>query len=652
MTYRREIDGLRAVAVLPVLFFHAGFTWFPGGFIGVDVFFVISGYLITGNILSDLRAGRFSLWDFYERRFRRIAPALLAMCAATIPFAWQWMVPAEFEAYGRSLLATALSFSNIHFWKATGYFAQPAALQPLLHTWSLAVEEQFYVLFPLLLIALKKYRAAGIAALAIASFLLTRVMAESDPAGNFYLLPTRFWELAAGALLAVFAPATPSRAVAEPLAAGGLACVVLSIFLLDDARSFPGPWALPPVLGTLALLAAGGDNLTARCVLARRPLVAIGLISYSLYLWHQPLFAFARIRLFGDVSKPLYLVLIGASVILAYASWRWIEQPFRDRRRFSRTSIFAGTAAAAAALFVFGLVSDRTGGLPQRQPSIGSAFGERLRVNHGLSADCEGKVPPPRTCVTDDAPEIVVWGDSFAMHLVAGIVASRPSVRLAQVTKSACGPLLGVAPLILPDYPRSWAEKCLAFNEAAKGYIERTKSIRFAVLSSPVAQYMQPVGTLLAGETVIPSGMEPARLHLLATVAWLKARGIAPVIFAPPPSSGSDTGACLARSAWIGEAGDRCSFPAADAAARGKKVRALLYSLGVPVVDVADFLCDERRCRARDGDVLIYRNGTHLSYEGSRYVGRQMDFFGRIVHAAAPAPAPGAQAGTGRFTPP
>lgn len=203
MKYRPEIDGLRAIAVLPVLFFHAGFDWAKGGFIGVDVFFVISGYLITSIILLELRAGTFTLSGFYERRIRRIAPALLLVCFATIPFAWLWMLPDEFTSYARSLVASIFSVSNILYWREIDYFAASTDLRPLLHTWSLAVEEQYYVIFPLMAAWLfrRNRLVLGIALLSLVSFALTFFMARFNPVGNFYLLPTRFWELGAGCWL-------------------------------------------------------------------------------------------------------------------------------------------------------------------------------------------------------------------------------------------------------------------------------------------------------------------------------------------------------------------------------------------------------------------------------------------------------------------
>ncbi|MEW9807794.1 acyltransferase family protein [Mesorhizobium sp. ZMM04-5] len=635
MKYRPEVDGLRAVAVLPVLFFHAGFTLFSGGFVGVDVFFVISGYLITNIIVADLSAGRFSVWSFYLRRLRRIAPALLVMCAATIPFAWVWMLPSEFNDYSKSLYTTALSVSNFHFWQKADYFAAQAELMPLLHTWSLGVEEQFYIVFPLLLILFGRFRLPAVALLAISSFLLALVLGPIAPAANFYLLPTRFWELAIGSVVAMSAIQPRGRAMAELCATGGLVLIVLSVLLLDGDGHYPGWYTLPSVLGTAMFLAVGDPRTFAARLLSWSPLVAVGLISYSVYLWHQPLFAFARIRLMGDVSDAIYLSLIALTFAFAYASWRWVEQPCRNRVVVDTRKIVIGIGAACALTIAIGLIGDLTNGLGQTRGATAQAAGisERMRINFGLSADCEGKLPVPDTCTTSGEPEILVWGDSFAMHLVPGIVASNPAAGIAQFTKSACGPFFGIAP-IPAGYPRDWPERCLRFTEAVKSYVRSTKSLRFAVLGSPFHAYLDGDTQLLASGERVLGGPELARAHFKDTLDLLRANGLTPVVFMPPPVDGREIGTCLARSVWLGISSERCNL-SPEARHKRAKVMELLDGLGVAVIDIAEVLCDERACSARTGDVLVFRDGAHLSYEGSAYLGRQMSFYDRIVAAEA-----------------
>jgi peptidoglycan/LPS O-acetylase OafA/YrhL len=361
MQYRREIDGLRAVAVLPVILFHAGISMFSGGFVGVDVFFVISGYLITTIIVSERREERFSILRFYERRARRILPALFLVLACSFPFAWLWMSPAQFSDFGRSLAATALFISNVHFWEHTGYFAPDAEIQPLLHTWSLAVEEQYYLVFPLILLMLGRFRpwvyTLVIASMALASLALSEWGWRNEPDANFFFTLSRFWELLVGSLCAIaLLDRRPWRS--NLLSLFGLGLIVGAILGYDDTVQFPSLWALAPVGGTaLIILFARSDTIVAT-VLSLRGFVGIGLISYSAYLWHQPIFAFARIRSLVEPAPALMLGLALVSLILAGLSWRLVEQPVRRRRNpviEGRVKLLSVSAAGIVAVFALGL---------------------------------------------------------------------------------------------------------------------------------------------------------------------------------------------------------------------------------------------------------------------------------------------------------
>ncbi|NJM31549.1 MAG: acyltransferase [Rhizobiales bacterium] len=310
--YRPEIDGLRALAVVPVMLFHGGVTGFSGGFTGVDVFFVISGYLITSILLEEQRSGRFSIAGFYERRARRILPALFLVAICTIPFAWMWMPDRQLEEFGQSLMATSLFVSNIHFWAESNYFGSAAEEKPLLHTWSLAIEEQFYLLFPLLLAFVWWFRKRWllpvtiiIAAVSLALALLPLAIEQET---RFFLIPARAWELLAGAALAMLLQDTALKEsrikpVAGVLAGVGVLLLIASMASIDQSTAFPGPATILPVLGTALIIAfADGTNWTGR-LLGSPALVGIGLISYSAYLWHQPLFAFARLRSLNEPSQ-------------------------------------------------------------------------------------------------------------------------------------------------------------------------------------------------------------------------------------------------------------------------------------------------------------------------------------------------------------
>jgi len=335
LKYRAEIDGLRALAVVPVILFHAGFELFSGGFVGVDVFFVISGYLITTILIDDIENNRFSIVNFYERRARRILPALSFVMLVCIPFAWMWMLPSQMKDFSQSLVAVSLFASNILFWRESGYFDASAEEKPLLHTWSLAVEEQYYVLFPIFLFFAWRFGKNRvfwiIVVVAAASLLLSEWGFRNKPTANFYLAPTRAWELLAGSIAAFIVQNRGVKAN-NALSLLGLAAILFSIFAYDESTPFPSVYALVPVIGVVLLvLFAEKDTLVAK-FLSMKLIVGMGLISYSAYLWHQPLFAFARIKLVDEPTMPLMSFLAIASIALAILSWKFVEEPFRSRK--------------------------------------------------------------------------------------------------------------------------------------------------------------------------------------------------------------------------------------------------------------------------------------------------------------------------------
>ena len=337
--HRADIDGLRAIAVVPVVLFHAGVSQVSGGFVGVDIFFVISGYLITSLILGEMREGRFSLLSFYERRIRRIFPALFAVLAVCIVLAGTLFLPRELRSFDESLLAATFFVSNIYFYGSNGYFAAPPDTLPLLHTWSLSIEEQFYIVFPLLLslaIAFGRRIWVGlISVLFLLSLAASIWVTPINPDAAFYLAPMRVWELMLGALLAArVLPRIESQAVREMLALAGVALIAYAVFRFSTSTPFPGSAALIPCLGAAFLIYAGEDEGTtsASKVLSLRPLVFVGLISYSLYLWHWPLLVFARYWSVTSLTGWQSATIVIASFILAALSWAYIEQPFRRKR--------------------------------------------------------------------------------------------------------------------------------------------------------------------------------------------------------------------------------------------------------------------------------------------------------------------------------
>jgi len=360
LRYRPEIDGLRAIAVIPVILFHAGFDLFSGGFIGVDVFFVISGFLITSILISEIDEGNFSLARFYERRARRILPALFTMMAVCLPFAWLWLTPDDMKDFSESLIAVSFFSSNFLFWQESGYFDTATELKPLIHTWSLAVEEQYYVFFPLFLMFMWKrsrYRTKIILAIiGVVSLVLAQWGSRNSPIPTFFLLPTRGWELLMGSFVAFYLSAKESQKGNQYLSFLGLLMIGYSIFAYDKETPFPSVYALLPTVGAalIILFCSSGGGGGIHKILSSRVCVGIGLISYSAYLWHQPLIAFSRIRFEAMDGDIIMLGIIPLSLFLAFLTWKYIETPFRSRsvKCVIETSILVKGLCTLSFLFI------------------------------------------------------------------------------------------------------------------------------------------------------------------------------------------------------------------------------------------------------------------------------------------------------------
>jgi len=369
LKHRSEIDGLRAIAVLPVILFHAGLEVFGGGFVGVDVFFVISGYLITTIIIQDIENKNFSLIDFYERRARRIIPALIFVSLACIPFSWTWMSPSQMQDFSQSLIGVGLFSSNILFWIESDYFDTASALKPLLHTWSLAVEEQFYLAFPIFLLAIWGYGKNKVIWILFSLSLISLVLSElgwrHTASANFYLLPTRAWEILAGSIAALTLQKYHVKANST-LSLLGLITIIFSIFTFNWTTPTPSLHSLIPVVGTVFVIIFAGEGTLTEKILSTSQLVKIGLISYSAYLWHQPLFAFARILSTNSPSLTLMISLVFITLILAWFSWKFIETPFRKKVYFERKEIFIFAIAGTAVIVLFGVLGHMTNGYQHR----------------------------------------------------------------------------------------------------------------------------------------------------------------------------------------------------------------------------------------------------------------------------------------------
>lgn len=491
-TYRPDIDGLRAVAIIPVVLFHAGFPYLNGGYVGVDVFFVISGYVITLGIQDRLAAGTFTIRDFYERRIRRIIPALLFTIVLTAAIARIFLPPSAMAEFARSLTASAAFAANVYFWRSSGYFDPSAQTRPLLHLWSLSVEEQFYLFIPLVLYATWRfYRHRQIVFFviaALASLVLSIYITDKAPSANFYLLPSRAWELLIGAVLALLPGIViENRLLREVFAAIGLASIVVVVFAYNGTTPFPGAAALPPTLGAALLILVGRTGFTYTSnLLATTPLVAIGLISYSLYLVHWPIAVFTRYYL---LTKPDFLYanfIVAASFALAVFSWRFVERPFRRRggpQLGPRKLLLYGTAGLMG-LAALGVVDVQSGGVQFRPSDHDSEDGNEpaladLKANVCFLVDRPYEAWKNDQCMrtTGASQNALLWGDSFAAHYVSGLIKNERNLRdnIIQYTFAGCPPVLSYYSYAIPD--------CKEFNAHVFDVIQKDR-VSSVVLSA------------------------------------------------------------------------------------------------------------------------------------------------------------------------
>lgn len=660
MNHRREVDGLRAIAVVPIVLFHAGYSGFDGGFVGVDIFFVISGYLITSIIVGERKSGNFSFADFYERRARRILPALVMVTVVTTLWAYAVLPANHLKDYSLSLSSVASFWSNIHFFLSGGYFSTAAEHKPLLHTWSLAIEEQYYFFFPVLLIALWRFGLPAVflsigsiamLSLAAAQYLLS----EQRMDANFFLLPSRAWELMFGSMLAfVSVPGMGLRRWLRDLLAGiGLLLIAYAVHWLDDDTPFPGVAGLLPVVGTcLVILFAAGDSRIAK-LLSGRLLVGIGLASYSLYLWHQPLFAFLRLGTVGTPSPWAFALMIALTGFLAFLSLRYVERPFRDRQRFEQGTIFLVSGAALASLFGIGMAGYTGEGFAQRF-SVEDYHSTTRFSPKRWACHTPGRVEadPSEACrYFGERVSWAVMGDSYAVELSYTMAQELEPLGqgVIHLSKSGCMPALT---LDLENATCSrWTRDAISFLEASDEIEDVVMIYRFSVYlfgghrrvypelpNRNPAQLFAGEGKLLEadvarkmiwqsfGESVRRLMAAGKRVHVVYPVPELPLsirRGAL-----PRTVWGSEPILDLERAVSLEEYRRRNAFVLSqlDGLPYGDRLRA---------INPASLFCSGAHCRAVEDGEAIYADATHMSLSGARMLAEEILSPGTPVHPAA-----------------
>ncbi len=629
MGYRPDIDGLRAVAVLAVVAFHADAALLPGGFAGVDVFFVISGFLITALLLDGLTRGAFSATDFYARRIRRLAPSLVVVLAAAGAAGWAWLLAPELAQLGTHIASSAAFITNFVLWREAGYFDAAAEYKPLLHLWSLGVEEQFYLLWPVLLaITWKRVRPlAVIFGIAVGSFAVNVATIGSSPAAAFYWPTSRFWELAIGAAIACLSlshggdprlavprwlawlrlPATPHAQ--DWCAAIGLGLLALGLSLLHGGSAFPGWWALLPAGGTALLIAAGSRAWINRTILAHRGLVFVGLISYPLYLWHWPLLTFARILSAGPLGAWTTGGLVAGAGLLAWLSYRFLEQPLRHARSRAVVPALVGAMAVAGALGL--VVRANESLLPPRFPARIQALVHftypyedvyRQGVCYLMPDQPPGALAPE--CVEAEPagrPLVLLWGDSHAAHLYPGLQQLQSTVpfRIAEVTGSRCPPLLDIETPTQPycqDANRMVLDTMPELRPATTLLAARWRLYDLSFLERTIAA-ARAAG---AGRLVV-LGPVPTWYTRLPTVLF--------AYFRQHPLQGVPVRTTFGLESYVWEL--------------ERDVRARVEQSGAEYVSAMDALCNQDGCLTRVDDQpqsLTAWDETHLTAGGAKYL--------------------------------
>lgn len=644
--YRPEIDGLRAVAVGSVILFHAGFGSFSGGFVGVDVFFVISGFLITGILIDEHDRGTFSFASFYARRARRILPALAFVLLACIPPTLLLMIPSQSLDFFRALIAAALFGSNVLHAQTTGYFDAPAEERPILHTWSLSVEEQYYFLLPLLLSLCWRWsrRHVGpvLGLLALASLAASEYGWRYHPGPNFFSSPSRVWELLMGSLAAVFCQTRPALTRNAPvhswLAAAGLGCIVGSVLFFDRQTPTPSVWILIPTAGTALVLLYGNGSTWIGQLLAQRWLVFVGLISYSAYLWHQPILVFARLYSLQPLSEQSRAVLVLLTLGLAYLTWKFIEQPFRAMNKLSNQRTLCAALACSLGLTLVGIAgSAYSSSVGARVPaSVQRAFLVPARTGECLDVPFAHNKKTGWYCNINPAgaqkPSFFVFGDSHGLQLVSAFDAAAAAAgRTGQFAGfSGCIPFLGVYPLTRQDQATN---DCHALNLRVLAHV-KAQGFKEVILVAKWSYYtdlwngttyLNALGLEKSDQVSIEQSRKAFEKGLRTTTEAYRRLGVTLNVIEQVPQQLHSPAAVFAL-VWADpmRAGQRLkelSVPIAKHQSLQAFSRAMFknYSQvpGVRILRLDPLFCDQRVCAIGTPDTSYYQDPSHLSQDGA-----------------------------------
>ena len=648
MKYRAEIDGLRALAVVPVILFHAGFELFSGGFVGVDVFFVISGYLITTILIEDIENKRFSIVHFYERRARRILPALFFVMLVCIPISSIYLPSDELRDFFQSIVAVSLFASNILFWKEGGYFDSEASDKPLLHTWSLAVEEQYYILFPIFLIIAWRFGKNRvfwmIVVMAAISMLLSEWGSRNHPNANFYLAPTRAWELFAGSI-AAFVVQRQGVQKNNLLALVGLSGIAFSIFFYDEATPFPSVYTLVPVLGVLLLVLYAEKETLAAKVLSTKGFVGIGLISYSAYLVHQPLLVFTNLAILEGGSVFTKAIVVCATFLVAWFMWRYVETPFRKAANQANQVLVTSAVFLSAFIVLGGLYHYKV--IPQKETILtwgGKSYAAPAKFG-GIELEgenCSAREPSKSCIIGSLSPKVVIVGDSHARVLTQAAyeALAQDGFTLVDMSAGGCPFLIGLNTFTYGNQ----IEECDADYQKKRIEFISTLPPSTIILHARLPLYLHGDGF----DNSI-GGVEPSRSYYVGvsgeesyeerkniftnafvdTISKIVNADHRVVIISPVPTNGWHPIKRLMRISAIGNdpsidyVRTKMAIPRRVVELRQADVISILEGLtekfaAVRVIDSLKILCDPHNCHSiSESGEILYADRDHLSTIGA-----------------------------------
>lgn len=649
LKYRADIDGLRAIAVLAVIFFHADIPGFSGGFVGVDVFFVISGFLITSIILKEIHDGTFSIAKFYERRIRRIFPALFPVIAFTLVVGIFIFDYKTFKQLGQSITGTTLFASNILFWMQSGYFDSPSLQKPLLHTWSLAVEEQFYIFFPLFLAGINKFLnkryLPWILLIGFLSLITSIWGVYSHPDATFYLVPERTWELLAGSILALRVITPPqSNLLRSMLAIVGLGLIFYSVVFYTRFTIFPGHNAIIPVLGTACIIHSGnGGSSSISKLLGLKPLVFTGLISYSLYLWHWPLIVFTKYLLFRDLSTLEVAGIILITFIISVLSLKYIEKPFRGNQPIipERKKLFALSVLIMLTASIFGLVIHLQNGMPYRSEANETIMKFDNEQEWKRNVDIEenaikeinkGKTPPI-IGAKNTTPSFILWGDSHARALSSVVSEKAYQYNLSGflATNSGTPPLLSVSGYTNHFFGANFNEKVISFIKSHHEVKTVILSARWSAYANK--EYMlknDPLIMMLKGNKRTYTNEVLLRQSIIKTVNTLHKLGRKIVIINDVPQIGGDPLRLYCINSLTGEKYNGLLPTKNDYLNSNQAVYDLFHDLSkrheVTLISPESMLFDKNgKVILTYNKKLLYRDDNHLSDYGTLLVAPSFD---------------------------